>query len=130
MKGELFDFKDWEIGKLEGFPTVFSVGNVVTGKGNIVASRKHAAQVSQEAIEFYLGVADEDDGRNAAVEARPNTAADAASALADQIGEALSAAQPPSAEQVRALRERVAARQREVGFEDYKSWREKVGPPC
>jgi NADPH-dependent glutamate synthase beta subunit-like oxidoreductase len=130
MKGELFDFKDWEIGKLEGYPTVFSVGNVVTGKGNIVASRKHAAQVSQEAIESYLGVAEGDDGRDAAVEARPNTAAAAAGALAEKIGDALSAAQPPSAEQARALRERVAARQREVGFEDYKSWSEKVGPPC
>ena len=47
MNGELFDFKDWDIGRLEGYPTVFSVGNVVTGKGNIVASRKHATQVSE-----------------------------------------------------------------------------------
>ena len=47
MKGELFDFSDWDIGRLDAYPTVFSVGNVVTGKGNIVASRKHAARVSE-----------------------------------------------------------------------------------
>ena len=42
MKGELFAFTDWDVGRLAGYPTVFSAGNVVTGKGNIVASRKHA----------------------------------------------------------------------------------------
>ncbi len=68
MNGELFDFKDWDIGRLEGFPTVFSVGNVVTGKGNIVASRKHATQVSEAAIEAYLGIGEGD--RVTALEAR------------------------------------------------------------
>jgi hypothetical protein len=33
MKGELFGFTDWEIGRLADYPTVFSAGNVVTGKG-------------------------------------------------------------------------------------------------
>ena len=55
MKGELFDFCDWDVGKLDGYPTVFSVGNVVTGKGNIVASRKHARQVSRDAVEKTVG---------------------------------------------------------------------------
>jgi hypothetical protein len=45
-KGELFRFTDWELGRLDGYPNVFSAGNVVTGKGNIVASRKHAAMVA------------------------------------------------------------------------------------
>lgn len=128
MKGELFDFKDWNVGKLEGYPTVFSVGNVVTGKGNIVASRKHATHVSQSAIESYLGIADEDpeSGR----EARPDVAAEAASVLADHIGQALEAAQAPSAEAAEALRKRVADRQREIGFLDYAAWCKEVGPPC
>lgn len=128
MRGELFDFKDWNIGRLEGYPTVFSVGNVVTGKGNIVASRKHATHVSERAIESYLGIGDEDP--EAGREAKPDVAADAAAVLAEQIGETLSAAEPPSEEAAKALRERVAARQREIGYEGYKSWREKIGPPC
>ena len=132
MKGELFDFKDWDVGKLEGYPTVFSVGNVVTGKGNIVASRKHATQVSKQAIEAYLGVAEElSDADAARVEvALPRADTDAAAQTADTVAAALESAQPPDAEQAKALLEKIAARQREVGFEDYKSWKESVGEPC
>lgn len=126
MKGELFDFKDWEIGRLEGYPTVFSVGNVVTGKGNIVASRKHATQVSEEAVEAYLGVGGDD--RSAAEKARPMMAE--ADVTAARVLATLGAAKPPAAEEVQRLRERVAALQRAVGYHDYKSWMEKVGPPC
>ncbi len=50
-KGELFRFTDWELGRLDGYPNVFSAGNVVTGKGNIVASRKHAASVALKVAE-------------------------------------------------------------------------------
>ncbi|HEY8155291.1 MAG TPA: FAD-dependent oxidoreductase [Myxococcota bacterium] len=50
-KGELFRFTDWELGRLDGHPNVFSAGNVVTGKGNIVASRKHAASVAGRVAE-------------------------------------------------------------------------------
>jgi ferredoxin--NADP+ reductase len=128
MRGELFDFKDWDIGKLEGYPTVFSVGNVVTGKGNIVASRKHATQVSKEAIEAYLGIAEETVDRAESAGAR--TELNAATETADQIAETLESAQPLNAEQARALLEKTSARQREVGFQDYKSWKEQVGEPC
>jgi len=128
MNGELFDFKDWDIGKLEGYPTVFSVGNVVTGKGNIVASRKHATQVSKEAIEAYLGIADENADR---AEAAPTDAGtEAAARTADQVIETLTSAEALNDEEAKALVTRVSARQREVGFQDYKSWREKIGEPC
>ncbi|MBJ22849.1 MAG: FAD-dependent oxidoreductase [bacterium] len=130
MKGELFDFKDWDIGRLEGYPTVFSVGNVVTGKGNIVASRKHATHVSEEAIEAYLGVSDELDkkGREAALEARMthNRGAE----TADNVLESLNDAEAPSAEKVQSLLGKVAALHKATGFEDYKSWLKKVGEPC
>jgi NADPH-dependent glutamate synthase beta subunit-like oxidoreductase len=54
MKGELFDFADWELGRLARYPTVFSTGNVATGKGNIIASRKHAAAVAKAMLEGFL----------------------------------------------------------------------------
>ena len=126
MRGELFDFKDWEVGKLAGYPTVFSVGNVVTGKGNIVASRKHATQVSEAAIEGYLGVGDGD--HTAAT--RENPVANAAIETADQVVASLASTHAPSVEEASALLEKISARQREVGFEEYKSWMEKVGEPC
>jgi hypothetical protein len=132
MRGELFDFKDWDIGKLEGYPTVFSVGNVVTGKGNIVASRKHATQVSKEAIEAYLGVADGiADGtldRADALQARDNESA--AAETADQLAATLESSEPLKPEQASELLDKIAARQREVGFVDYKSWQARIGEPC
>jgi NADPH-dependent glutamate synthase beta subunit-like oxidoreductase len=61
MKGELFAFADWDLGRLDDYPTVFSAGNVVTGKGNIVASRKHASYVAEQAVAAFLGVQDDED---------------------------------------------------------------------
>jgi NADPH-dependent glutamate synthase beta subunit-like oxidoreductase len=55
-KGELYAFEDWELGRLPGLSTLFSVGNVVTGKGNIVASRKHARRVGAYVVSDYLGL--------------------------------------------------------------------------
>jgi len=54
MKGELFAFSDWELGRLPEYPTVFSAGNVATGKGNIVASRKHSISVAKAMLAGFL----------------------------------------------------------------------------
>lgn len=58
-RGELFDFLDPHLGTLPGFPNVFSVGNVVTGRGNIAASRKHARELSETAVSAFLGLTNE-----------------------------------------------------------------------
>ena len=125
MKGELFDFKDWDIGQIEGFPTLFSVGNVVTGKGNIVASRKHAAQVSEEAIEKFLGISE--DGRDGE-EAVGDAAREAVAAEAEAVAQEIEAQPPASAETIAAILERVGERQKAVGYDDFTSWMEKVRP--
>ena len=46
MDGELLRLQDKEHGRVETFENVFGCGNVVTGKGNLVASRKHSRQVA------------------------------------------------------------------------------------
>src|SRR4026208_2541967 len=56
MKGELFGFTDWDIGRLADYPTVFPAGNVVTGKGKIAALRKHAPAGGATVLEAFLGV--------------------------------------------------------------------------
>jgi NADPH-dependent glutamate synthase beta subunit-like oxidoreductase len=58
MKGELYGFDDRELGRIAAYPTLFSVGNVVTGKGNIVASRKHARGVANHMTQKYLEIGD------------------------------------------------------------------------
>jgi hypothetical protein len=127
MKGELFAFSDWDTGRLPDYPTVFSVGNVVTGKGNIVASRKHAAQVSEEAIERFLGLAE--DG-HAGEEALAEAASAAARAEAEGVAERVAAVPPLAPDAADALLERVRGRQRTVGYGgDYRAWIEKVTPP-
>jgi hypothetical protein len=130
MKGELFDFADWDTGRIEGFPTLFSVGNVVTGKGNIVASRKHAAHVSEDAIESFLGL-DEDDaraGRAGEAEVESHTTSQARR-TADHVHSGLG--EPPSPETRTEILRRVEALQRAVGYPgDYKAWIERVGRPA
>ncbi len=125
MKGELFDFSDWDFGRLERYPNVFSAGNVVTGKGNIVASRKHAKHVSKKAIEAYLGVADP------GIEAPPTLANEHAGQVAAAVADHLVDENACSDAQREKLEARVRARQAAVGFPgDVKAWLDQVGTPC
>jgi NADPH-dependent glutamate synthase beta subunit-like oxidoreductase len=54
MKGETFDFKDWDLGVYDAEKGVFGVGNVVTGQGNIRASLLHAQKVATYLKENYF----------------------------------------------------------------------------
>ena len=121
MKGELFDFSDWDVGRLEAWPTVFSVGNVVTGKGNIVASRKHAARVSQGAIEAFLGLGDGHAGEEALAGAVDEEAT-------ERVAQAASGVAGASDAERSALLERIAARQSAVGFDGFDAWMERHAP--
>ena len=127
MKGELFDFSEWNLGRLPGFPTVFSVGNVVTGKGNIVASRKHAVAVAEAVIERFLGLAE---GSHAGEEALLEGAREEARATAEGIGNEI-AKQPPLAPgALEKILTRVRERQRAVGYAGgYRAWIQSVTPP-
>jgi len=55
-KGELYLWKDWETGELDaGNPgDVHGLGNVLTGKGNIVESRKNSKKVMGQLIDHAL----------------------------------------------------------------------------
>lgn len=58
MQGELIDFADWDTGRVSGFDRVHGLGNALTGKGNIKASRKNAVQIAEYVASRYLGVAE------------------------------------------------------------------------
>ena len=124
MKGELFEFTDWDLGRLEDYPTVFSAGNVVTGKGNIVASRKHARQITQRVAEAFLGLTEGGD------DALVDGARAAAREQGEAIAKAIQRAPTITTEQLERVRERVKQRQDAVGYPgDYAVWLEKAGPP-
>jgi len=109
MKGELFAFTDWDLGRLDAWPTAYSAGNVVTGKGNIVASRKHATHVAECMTEALLA---------------------SARALADRVAGAVQAQPPHDTATFAALEARVRTRQAAVGYPgDYAAWIARVTPP-
>ena len=126
MKGELFDFVDWDLGRLADFPTVFATGNVATGKGNIVASRKHAKSVAITLIEAYLGVSDDPDAREKLTEHVRKRSSNPV----DPISNQLHGCPPMTAETLESIRSRVRERQQAVDYDgDYAAWIQKVTPP-
>jgi ferredoxin--NADP+ reductase len=126
MKGELFRFADWNVGRLEGYEHVFGAGNVVTGKGNIVVSRKHGAEVATFVIERFLGL----EGSHEGEEALAEPAHDAARAAAEAIAGEIVRRRPLPADGVTRILARVRERQSAVGYDgDYLSWIKRVTPP-
>ena len=127
MKGELFAFTDWDVGRLDGYPSLFSVGNVVTGKGNIVASRKHAAQVYEAALASFLGLEEDGHAKEAALAGDGHAGA---RETAERVAGALANAEPPAPDVANAILARVRERQRAVGYDgDLATWLAKVTPP-
>ena len=119
MKGDLFAFTDWDLRTLAAYPTVFGAANVVTGKGNIIASRKHAGQIAKHTAENYLGLNDNADGGLGIGEEIANRVGEAAEAMADHI----QAQEPISQEQLSSILEKVAKRHKEIGFgENIQNW--------
>ncbi len=114
MKGDLYDFVDEDEGQLSDLPFVFGAGNVVTGKGNIIASRRHAAQIAENMIESYLGISEDE---HAAEEEIPERVADAVHKSAEEIATQVRQRQTPlSKEQLDQFERRVEERQRRVGY--------------
>ena len=126
MKGELFDFVDWDLGRLDTYPTVFATGNVATGKGNIVASRKHAKHVGVAMIEAFLALGE--DG-HAGEEELAEGAAEAARETASRVAAQIVVQPSIRPEALESIRARVSERQRAVGYGgDYARWIEQVTP--
>ena len=100
QKGELYAYSDWDLGRLPDYPTLFSAGNVVTGKGNIVDSRRHARSVGQHVRDEYLALAKE-----------------------------VRSHEPLRPDQREKLLARVRARQERVGYRGYAEWIKAARPP-
>ncbi|MEO1338336.1 MAG: hypothetical protein AAFV29_22020, partial [Myxococcota bacterium] len=119
MKGELFAFTDWDLGRLDGLPTVFSAGNVVTGKGNIVSSRRHSQGIGEHLIRSYLGL---DDGP---IEGALDNLSKQAAQAGGAVAEAISNMEPLDEATMAKLKERIAAHQRSIGYEGLAAWLER-----
>ena len=130
MRGELYDFVNWDHGTFEGLENVFAAGNVLTGKGNIAVSRRHAVTVTDGAIEAFLGLRPESE-EDANPSEGPSAIMAQAAQLAEGVAEAAAAQPPLTADALTTLRQRIAARQAAVGYPgDLATWLEDVGAPC
>jgi hypothetical protein len=117
MSGETFAIGNEETGELDGLEGVFVVGNAVTGKGNILVSRKHGRTVSQRMLEQYLlGTAS----------GYEEVFAEAASVTKERVAAVaarLSGQAPLPAERVSSLLSKVEALQARIGYAgNYREW--------
>lgn len=121
--GILYRWDDHELGRVHGYEHVFGTGNVVTGKGNILTSRRHSRHVTARVIEDFLGLGN---GRHQREDALAATGDDQAERVAAAIAERPAL----SARDVEALLARVRARQEAVGYEGpYPEWIARAAPP-
>jgi NADPH-dependent glutamate synthase beta subunit-like oxidoreductase len=121
MRGDLFPIEDERTGEVEGHDRVFVVGNAVTGRGNILASKRHGRVVSQHMLEHYLlGTAS---GYEEVLEA----AATGTVARVEAVADRLARIAPLPGEQVAAVMARIKALQDRVGYPgSYRQWIEQV----
>jgi ferredoxin--NADP+ reductase len=116
MDGELYRWRDPERGELatdfDGGARLFGLGNVLTGKGNIVESRRNAKKIMDLVTRDALGLGGEapaDDGTAAAGD------------VARVVEGAVAATGAPAAAHAR-VEAWVAARHAALGFVSYASW--------
>ena len=99
--------------------------NVVTGKGDILASRKHSLQVGTHVVEQFLGLGEDHVGEEVMLDAIPGAVDDSVERIAAWIR-----GRPPlDADKVEAILRRVRARQEGVGYMgSYLDWIKRVTP--
>jgi hypothetical protein len=126
-RGEVYEYTDQKLGRLAGFENVFSTGNVVTGKGNIAASRRHSIEITTHVIEQFLGIGS--NGHEGEEELLGPIAADADDTAAD-VAEWIHTRPALALSQVTEILQRVRQRQNAVGYTgSYRDWIARVTPP-
>ena len=115
-KGELYRWANMETGALADATEVYGLGNVLTGKGNIVESRKSSKKVMGRLVEVRLGLVTATD---ADIDLAQKATHEAAEHLIDDAWKV----PPISPETVAKIRAWVEQRWAEVGYGgDYRAW--------
>ncbi len=117
MKWGLLDIESEDTGKVSGFSNVFALGNTVTGRGNILASRIHGRLVADHLMDEFL------DWREADWQRMLQEQAESAAEQADRIGDWLTQKGLRSVEEIEGIQERIRQLQLQAGFDgDYAQW--------
>ncbi len=121
MNGETYRIKDELTGEVDGLDRVFAVGNAVTGRGNILSSRRHGRQVSQHMLEHYLK------GTASGYEEVLVSAAAGAAAQASAVADRIARQAPLAPDHLEAFLTRVKELQARVGYPgSYDQWMERA----
>ena len=117
MKGELYDFANWDTGQVRGLDGVFGLGNVLTGKGNIKDSRENSREVSARVVSDYLGLG-ESGGSDPMAAARA-----AVRERADDAAASVRRTAPVAPDRLGVVIAAVQRRWQAVGYDgDYRAW--------
>lgn len=128
MQGELYDYTDAELGRLRGYENVFSIGNVVTGRGNILVSRRHSAETTTLLIEKFLGLGE--DGSHEGEQDLMPDASEGVGRQRERVADWLGSQPAVPPDRIAGILEKVRQRQRAVGYDGkYRDWIARVSPP-
>ena len=121
MDGETYRIRDEMTGEIDGLDHVFAVGNAVTGRGNILASRRHGRLVSQHMLENYLM------GTASGYEETLASAASGTAARVREVADRIARQAPVSRERRDAILARIRKLQDRVGYPgDYADWLNRI----
>lgn len=123
VEKELLRIENFDTGKLVDFENVFALGNAVTGRGNIQASRVHGRQVSDSLMEQFFRWTEEDFQQlHTSIQNRTQE-------KVGKIARWLAQKKLKKPEEIEEILEWVKARQERVGYSgDYHGWVEKHRP--
>src|SRR5499427_8892356 len=123
MNGEYYTFSGKDVPRYTAMGSVFGVGNVVTGQGNIRVSLVHSQKVTKRVVDCMHGGDANAAGTGSAPEQQVAKAVDAIEKQIEVIPQL-------SGDQLAAVERQVQALQQKVGYTaDYDSWIAKVTPP-
>lgn len=115
-RGELYLWRDWETGELADDAEIYGLGNVLTGKGNIVESRKSSRKVMSRVVAVRLGL-------RAATDADLDAAHAGTREAASEVVDAAMQVPPIDAASRARIDAWIEQRWHEVGYGgDYRAW--------
>lgn len=113
--------------RVEGYDNVFAIGNVVTGRGNILESKKHGREITENIIDNYLVPMDDPMAQKYDTLFR-EIEADADRKVGN-IVDHISSSKTESDEKVNEILDRTTKLQRRAGFDgDYARWAKERRP--
>jgi len=115
--------------KVEGYHNVFAVGNVVTGRGNILESRKHGRQITDRIIDEHLEPLSQTDPMSAKYEDLFRNIESDVEKKIGNIEAALSEEKVHSDDEINYILTKTKELQERAGFDgDFMAWAEKNTP--